>query len=239
VRVLTRLRAQWRWWLLAAVAVVVVTAVGVSSFDDTATLGPVDAADAAEEPSASRDDAGENLAAATGRVGSRDLDEADPTAVETAQSSSSSIDMPSTNAAASEPAGESGDIARRTGAATRAAPSTSDVVGSEGGLEVPSDLVTPSTNATGPTGDDPPLPSATSPSGSPSLRVPTPVTSPIASLPEIPSVITSPQSAAPSPATPSVLIESLTRRSEASRTGYARQLFPHWIDLDGNGCDAR
>lgn len=236
MRVLTRLRAQWRWWLVAAVAVVVVSAVGASSFDDTATLGP---AGAAEEPSASRDDAGQNLAAAPGGLASRDLDDADSTAVETAESVSSSIDMPSTNEAASQPAGESGDIARRTGAATRADPSTSDVAGSEGDLEAPADLVAPSTNATGPTGDDLPLPSATSPAGSPSFRVPTPVTSPSASLPEIPSVITSPQSTAPSPATPSVLIESLTLRSEASRTGYARQLFPHWIDLDGNGCDAR
>jgi hypothetical protein len=88
---------------------------------------------------------------------------------------------------------------------------------------------------------------STSPSPTPSTRSvepagPTSASSPLA----LPSASPSPgpsagPSASPSPGTlePLGVLLSMLRISPEDRAGYARSLFVHWIDADGNGCDTR
>jgi hypothetical protein len=52
-------------------------------------------------------------------------------------------------------------------------------------------------------------------------------------------VVTAAQPATAATTTPSRLLGTLTVTAEPARTGYDRELFDHWIDADGDGCDTR
>ncbi|MGI8755108.1 MAG: HNH endonuclease family protein [Acidimicrobiales bacterium] len=66
--------------------------------------------------------------------------------------------------------------------------------------------------------------------------LPAPLTTGIDVVPPTPS--TTPGPAAPEPPQPS-LAQLRVADVARTQTGYSRDLFPTWLDLDGNGCDAR
>lgn len=98
---------------------------------------------------------------------------------------------------------------------------------------------------------DSPLPSVSEPSGA--VRPTTPAasattvvrstavsaTSTVPVTAAVPVITPSPPTATPSPVSGASGVDALQVEAEAPRTGYDRDLFPHWSDLDGNGCTTR
>lgn len=145
------------------------------------------------------------------------------------------------------PADVTVDVAEEV-SGTSVSDSASSGVGSDGVARstVPASpdpvTISPSTTAvsdstSAPVSTTPPVSAST---GSPATAVTSPpVTSPVTSA--VTSPVTSPSRAVDGPVVSAItaLLDGLPVAPEPSRSGYDRDLFPHWSDTNGSGCDAR
>lgn len=148
-------------------------------------------------------------------------------------------DAPSVSAPASSDTVSEGSVAASPGA-----PAMPPVASSNGGAGSPAPApapaaapegdrdqnAVPSTSRPGTTG-----PGTTSPPPGPGTTSPRPTAT--SSVPS-----TSGPAAAPGTSQPDAgasVVDQLSVSNEAPRAGYDRSLFPHWSDLDGNGCTTR
>lgn len=218
--------------------VVALSAVGVLTVDDSADVGPLAAevaTDVAARAEIPRSDAlAESERSTTGDPG-----------VATSEGSRTEISSDAPAPEASSASGDTSDVASeddsraRRDLAQRDGAPTGEVSGDR--ESSPSTALAP-TSTSAPASATPvdtgvevtPVPSSTSTS-LPGSSIPVPLVPP-----RVPADSGTGGTTAPGSSDPvSGALASLAIRDETPRSGYARELFSHWNDPDGNGCDAR
>jgi len=206
---------QWRWWLGAAATVVVVSAFVASRSDDVGSGGSAQATASTRVPSAPS--VGIPVPDVTASQSPVTVSPVSPTGTPVPSSASGAV-PPASQAATVAPGGASG---------VPPTPSPVPAAAPEGDRDQDAVPSTSRPGAAGPgTSVPPPGPGTTSPRPTATSSVPS-TTGP-AALPD-----TSEPDAGTS------VVDQLGVANEAPRSGYDRSLFPHWSDLDGNGCTTR